>query len=75
MSKEQQLSTLPKDKQDAIVEQWRARAEAVGLNPKAKAYRTAEVEFFVGAIAATQAMGFTPPPFWVVAIMAGRPVA
>lgn len=54
---------------------WLDRAKACGLTTTSKAYRTAEIEFFVGAMACMKAQGQTLPPKWVISIMSGRPVA
>lgn len=54
---------------------WRSRANTQNYNPKSAAYRTAECEFFVGAMAALDQCGIVMPPKWVINIMSGRPVA
>lgn len=66
-----------------IEKQWLSRAQAQGLGkPKSIRYRKAEIEFFVGAMTALQAMqdpsegqenklSSLVPPRWVIRIMAG----
>jgi len=68
---------------DKVEAQWLTRAKAQFLNPKTQAYKKAEVEFFMGAMAALQAMDpdapegqmtTSIPPIWVINIMSGRNV-
>lgn len=71
---------------DYIEKQWLSRAKAQNLGkPNSVRYRKAEIEFFVGAMTALQAMqdpseerlnvlSSLVPPRWVVNIMAGRNV-
>ena len=58
----------------SIEQQWMRRSDAQGLKPKSAKYASAEVDFFVGAMAALGAQGFEVPAYWVMAIMSGRPV-
>lgn len=53
---------------------WMRRSDSQGFKPKSAKYASAEVEFFVGAMAALGAQGFEIPAFWTMAIMSGRPV-
>lgn len=67
-----------------IEKQWLSRAKTQGLgNPKSARYRKAEIDFFVGAMTALQAMqdpsegqenklSSLVPPYWVINIMSGR---
>lgn len=74
------MSTLTQ----AIEAAWLARAKAQHINPKSAKGRTAECEFFCGAMAAINAAFPNPegadrisaeiPPAWVVNIMCGRPI-
>lgn len=80
--------TDPMERRDDIrlqIEQtWLSRAKAQGLKPGTKAYKDREVEFFVGVMAAMQAiapnndhpeaMTALAPPAWTVNIIAGRPI-
>ena len=60
---------------EKIEASWLHRAKRAELKPSSKAYRTAEVEYFVGAMACMDAQGQVLPPKWVIRIMSGRPVA
>lgn len=71
---EETKSPVPAAIRTSIEDQWRQRAQAQGLRPKSAAYRTREVEFFVGAMSALVASGHEIPAYWSMAIMSGRPV-
>lgn len=59
-----------------IEEQWKSRARTQGYRPGSVRYRQAELEFFVGAMAAIEAITGDPsPPRWVIAGMRGDPIA
>ncbi|MBN8523899.1 MAG: hypothetical protein J0M02_01045 [Planctomycetes bacterium] len=59
-----------------IEEQWKSRARTQGYKPGSNRYRQAELEFFVGAMAAIEAVTGNPsPPRWVIAGMRGDPIA
>lgn len=67
----------------AIEASWISRAKAQGLNPKTAKYKDRECEFFVGSMAALQAMDteceanrmtILAPPIWTINLMSGRPV-
>lgn len=63
-----------------IEDMWRARAKVQGFKPHTKAYKNAELEFFIGAMAALNAlhpgadgnMSALVPPWWVIAPLSGR---
>lgn len=68
---------------EEIEKQWKDRVQSLGYKPGTAMYRKVECEFFVGAMAAIQAMDpdATPgklsakvPPIWPINIMSGRPV-
>lgn len=58
--------------------QWRSRARTQGYRPGSPRYQRAELEFFVGAMAAMEAITGDPagscPPSWVIAGMRGDPI-
>ncbi len=59
-----------------IEEQWKSRARAQCYKPGSALYRRAELEFFVGAMAAIEAVTGEPsPPRWIIAGMRGDPIA
>ena len=62
-----------------IEEQWKSRARTQCYKPGSVLYRRAELEFFVGAMAAIEAVtgdtGSNCPPQWVIAGMRGDPIA
>lgn len=54
--------------------QWTSRARTQGYKPRSVRYRHAELEFFVGAMAAIEATTGEPaPPKWVIAGLRGDP--
>jgi len=61
-----------------IEAQWRSRAKAQGYRPGSVRYRCAELEFFVGAMAAMEALtgdsSRSCTPRWVIAGMRGDPI-
>jgi hypothetical protein len=61
-----------------IEAQWRSRAKTQGYRPGSIRYQRAELEFFVGAMAAMEALTGDPstscPPRWVIAGMRGDPI-
>lgn len=61
-----------------IEAQWRSRAKTQGYRPGSVRYQRAELEFFVGAMAAMEALTGDPavscPPRWVIAGMRGDPI-
>ncbi len=61
-----------------IEAQWRTRARAQGYRSGSQRYQRAELEFFVGAMAAMEALTGDPaascPPRWVIAGMRGDPI-
>ena len=61
-----------------IEAQWRSRAKTQGYRPGSDRYLRAELEFFVGAMAAMEALTGDPsescPPRWVIAGMRGDPI-
>ncbi len=59
---------------DAVEQIWRDRVKSMGYNPKHTSTRKAEVEFFCGAMAAFDAMGYNIPVVWTVTLMSGRPI-
>ena len=62
-----------------IEEQWKSRARTQCYKTGSILYRRAELEFFVGAMAAMEAVtgdtGSSSPPRWVIAGMRGDPIA
>ncbi len=62
-----------------IEAQWRTRRKTQGYKPGSVLHRQAELEFFVGAMAAMEALtgdrGMSCPPRWVIAGMRGEPIA
>ena len=67
------LQPAPKDLTAAIELTWAARRDT--QHPGRQHTITcqkAEVEFFAGAMAAMQALGYQPPTYWVICIMTGR---
>jgi len=62
-----------------IEQQWRSRAQTQGYKPGSARYRRAELEFFVGAMTAMEAITGDPatscPPAWVIAGIRGDPIA
>lgn len=53
---------------------WRARAKAQGLNPRSTKYKTAEVEFFAGAMSSLVTLGYEMPVSWAICALSGRPI-
>lgn len=61
---------LPASLQSQIERQWLSRAKTQGMpSPASMIYKKAEAEFFVGAMTALDACGYTPPIKWVMDIM------
>lgn len=66
----------------AIVQQiearWTSRMQTQGYKPNSSVCRKAELEFFVGAMAAMEALtgdsATSFPPRWVIAGMRGDPI-
>lgn len=62
-----------------IEAQWRSRARTQGYRSGSQRYQRAELEFFVGAMAAMEALtsdsAGSCPPRWVIAGMRGDPIA
>jgi len=58
--------------------QWRSRAKTQGYRAGSVRYQRAELEFFVGAMAAMEVLTGDPstscPPRWVIAGMRGDPI-
>lgn len=64
---------VPENLMRAIEETWKGRAKTRDLtNPKSAKYRTLEVEFFIGAMAALAMQGYEMPPLWTMNILGGR---
>lgn len=68
---------------EAIEQAWLSRAKAQYLKPGTVKYRTAEVEFFAGAMSTLHAVFPHPepdrlstavPPGWFICAMSGRPI-
>lgn len=68
---------------EAIEQAWLSRAKAQYLKPGTVKYRTAEVEFFAGAMSTLQALfpnedpsrlSAAVPPIWTICAMSGRPI-
>lgn len=61
-----------------IEAQWQSRAKTQGYRPGSVRYRCAELEFFVGAMAAMEALtgdsSQSCTPRWVIAGMRGDPI-
>lgn len=62
---------------------WIERARVQEYKPKTRAYQRAELEFFIGAMTALNSAfpaddpnNLSPkvPPYWIIAMMSGRPV-
>jgi hypothetical protein len=61
---------LPASLQAQIEQQWLGRAKTQNMpSPASMTYKRAECEFFVGAMAALDACGYTPPMKWVMSVM------
>jgi hypothetical protein len=71
---------VPQEALRAIEARWRSRAEEQGYKRLTRkrempaAYGRAQVEFFVGAMAAFDAQGFAIPPGWAIKLATGRDV-
>ena len=70
---------MSKEVQDLLAKKWLDRASAQGLKPKSAAFKKAELEFALGAVAALDAQAeiaagappkssLMPPSWWVAAI-------
>ena len=61
-----------------IKAQWRSRATTQGYRPGSARYQRAELKFFVGAMAAMEALtgdsSRSCTPCWVIAGMRGDPI-
>lgn len=51
---------------------WKSRMRTQGMIPHHVKTQRAEIEYFIGAMAALDAAGFVMPPRWVVTIMSGQ---
>lgn len=66
---------LPAALQAQIEQQWLDSAKTQNTpSPSSMTYKKLEREFFVGAVAALDACGYTPPMKWVMNIMSGSNV-
>lgn len=68
---------MTKEQIEAIETRWSGRVKEMGYKPKSKAYRTAQAEFFAGAMTAAvavlgEAEGMVP--YWIICIMSGRDI-
>lgn len=67
------LQPAPKDLTAAVEEVWVSRRNTQHPGRQHTiACQKAEVEFFAGAMAAMQTLGYQPPTYWVICIMTGR---
>ena len=77
--------TLSPEAQALIAAKWRSRAAMQGLKPKSMAYKRAELEFTVGAVAAIDAINELAdgkgqdvrsciPPSWFFSAMCGEQI-
>lgn len=57
-----------------IEAQWVKRAGTMGYERGSDEYREAQLEYFVGAMAAMEGMGLGIPPYWCIALMTGRDI-
>lgn len=64
----------PEGTRQRLEAKWLSRAAHQGLKAKSAEYRKREVEFFVGAMAMLDDLGYQPPAIWMINIMSGRPV-
>jgi hypothetical protein len=67
------LQPVPAHVRNAIEAQWITRAQTQNLpKPHTVTYKKSECEYFIGAMAALQALGYTAPVAWVMSILSGR---
>lgn len=67
-----ELQPLPSAVRNAIEEHWQARAAMQHYGkPHLQNYKSKEIEFYIGATAALNELGYIMPPSWYMAILAG----